>query len=205
MQEEYSVRKPIKGVCREDEFNAAIRRVLIHRLPLEDVWEYVDIPVYGLTEEVYGMQKIRHSVVSRNFMRLDYYSPRYGKHPNVNNEPNFRISTSIEPEISPQRRANVFPSFCLSLLARAMYRDLTREERCYKYPCTAKDVAVVIDGKPFNGKVLYRTAPVCHTGFVLYHGDLAVQGEALGPSIEELIQILQSLYDLKGKAVESSR
>ena len=40
---------------------------------------------------------------------------------------------------------------------------------------------------------------------MLYHGRIGLEGEALGPSIDELIQIVESLHDLNGKEVESSR
>jgi hypothetical protein len=68
-----------------------------------------------------------------------------------------------------------------------------------------KDATFTIDGKSFKGSVIHYTAPVRYSSFMLYHGRTELKGEALGPSIEELIQIVESLHDLNGKEVESSR
>jgi hypothetical protein len=178
----------------------ATRSALISRLPLEEAMAYVNAPVYGLTEDVCGMQKGSHVYTSEHSMKLEYYSPRYGKHPKIYKELNFLVSSHIVgPEIPLERRAKMSSSHRLSTWI--LVGDLTEEERRHQV-FVAKDAVFTIDGKRFNGNVTYYTAPVCYSGFVLFHEDIGVQGEALGPSLEELIQILESLHVLNGKEVE---
>lgn len=74
-----------------------------------------------------------------------------------------------------------------------------------RMPCfLAEKATFTIDGKSFKGSVIYYTTSVRYSSFVLYHGRIELQGEALGPSIEELIEIVESLHDLNGQEAELS-
>ena len=207
MQEHKHPAESVKKVVRFDtqehkdlaEMMQKAGRLLM--LPLEEAMTFVNAPVYGLTEDVCGMQKVSHVYISEHSMKLEYYSPRYGKHPKIYKELNFLVSSHIvEPEIPLERRAKMSSSHH-QLSAWILVGDLTEEERHHQV-FVAKDAVFTIDGKRFKGNVTYYTAPVCYSGFVLFHEDICVQGEALGPSVDELIQILESLHVLNGKAVE---
>jgi hypothetical protein len=80
--------------------------------------------------------------------------------------------------------------------------DLKQHPEQDQFPhFVAKDATFTIDGKRFTGMVEHYPK-VCYSAFSLLHGIINVYGEMLGPSIEELIQIVESLHDLNGKAGE---
>jgi hypothetical protein len=167
---------------------------MIRRLPLEQAVQYVNGPVYGLVEEVFGLQctgPLLHSSRMQggqdiDSLKLVYLSPRYEQYKGSCGW-TFGVITRLAPK-------DVRPHFSI---VRRVASDLDRG-----HCLIAKDASFTIEGKIFKGDVTHYTAPVRYSFFKLYHERIGLMGEAAGPSIEEFIQILESLHDLKGKAMD---
>lgn len=179
---------------QQEERHKRLRKlIMIGRLPLEEAMAFVNVPLYGLTEEVCGLCYYQHVYGTEHRMRLEYYSPRYELRENFRQT--FLVESCLYEETEYQ------PSVPLPILgARIVTGQFPAQDHSHAF--LAKEAVFTIDGKCFKGTVGYHTAPVCYSVFALYHGRIGLSGEALGPSIEELIQILQSLCVLNGKAVE---
>ena len=193
------------------ELEALIRKsIMLRKLPLEEAMTHINGPLYGLTEEVFGLQHYTHIWQYENCMRLEYFSPRYAKYA-FRNDRTFVVTTSIFAEEQNGAFggfASVLDAGCVILVNcpvndRASFVALFADKE-KSLRMVAKDAVVTIDGKSFKGSVTHYTAPVRYSSFEFYYGRVGIQGEALGPSIEELIQIVESLHDLNGKEVESS-
>src|SRR5215475_8984162 len=61
----------------KDTQEESIKAFSIGRLPLAEAMTHINSPLYGLTEEVLGLQYTRHGWNSENSMGLYYLSPRY--------------------------------------------------------------------------------------------------------------------------------
>jgi hypothetical protein len=61
---------------------------------------------------------------------------------------------------------------------------------------------LLIDGALFTGSIAYRPAPLYRSQFSLQRERVCLFGQAYGPTFDELIQILEALRVLNGKAVE---
>jgi len=200
-------------INRSEEQKAFSRKIaMIQMLPLEEAMTFVTTPLYGLTEEVYGLQHCMNIWQSERCMKLEYYSPRYKQYETVKGK-TFTVESHLyDEETKPKIRLGGLPN--LSLGGAAVFGDTSEEERVAilndfskrqdlrHHVFIARDVLILIDGKSFRGCLTYFSAPFCYSAFTLYSGRVGVEGEALGPSIEELIQILESLRVLNGKAVE---
>jgi hypothetical protein len=170
---------------------------MITSLPLGEVKTYVNAPLFGLTEEVYGLQHTGQGLQGETqgencigYLRLKYLSPRYKQYRRYRHDQTFVVATCLFPK-------DVRPLFGCgwSML----------EPICIpgsSFHMMAKDATFTIDGKNFKGRVIHYTAPVRYSSFTLYHERIGLTGEALGPSLEELIQIVESLHDLNSKVVE---
>jgi hypothetical protein len=180
----------------------------LRSLPLEQSRTHINGPLYGLTEEVFGLQHYAHMWQYENCMRLEYLSPRYAKYA-FRNDRTFLVTTRIfadEQNVAFGSFASVLEAGCVILVNcpvndRASFVALFADKE-KSLRMVAKDAMVTIDGKSFKGSVTHYTAPVRYSSFEFYYGCVGIQGEALGPSIEELIQIVESLHDLKGKTVD---
>ena len=167
---------------------------MIRRLPLEQAVQYVNGPVYGLVEEVFDLQYTSPWLNSSRMqdghdmdsLKLVYLSPRYEQY-----KGSCGLTFGVLTQLAPK---DMRPHFST---VRRVASDLDRGHRLI-----AKDATFSIDGKNFKGDVTHYTAPVRYSFFTLYHERIRLTGEAAGPSIEEFIQILQSLHVLNGKAVE---
>ena len=185
---------------------------MISFLPLEQAMTYVNGPLYGLTEEVCGLQHKEHIWQKENCMRFEYYSPCYEQY-RYRQDQTFVVTTCllVEAEVQPWlpipppslQAGNILFITTRVIGGNAIVSRLPNQDRSHSL--MAKDATFTIDGKSFKGNVTHYTAPVRYSSFLLYHGRILLQGEALGPSLEESIQILESLHDLNGKEVESSR
>lgn len=164
-------------------------------LSVEKAAAFINTPVYGLTEEVCELHHALHVYTHKDCLRIEYASPRYTPHKKGGR--NFAVESRLYEE--PQKDPTHVPAL-LVLGVEILTGKFPGLDRSHFF--VAKDAVFTIDGKCFKGYVSYRTAPVYYSEFVLYHGRLGILGEALGPSIEELIQIVESLHVLNGKAVE---
>jgi hypothetical protein len=175
---------------------------------LEQARTYVNGSLYGLTEEVFGLQHSRHIWQFGNYMRLEYLSPRYEQY-----RYKFDRSFVITTYLFGENERPVFGVITYAIEAGVVLFTTTRmiggDALMNRLPdqdrsqyLTAKDATFTIDGKSFKGDITHYTAPVRYSSFTLYHGRIGLKGEALGPSLEELIQIVESLRDLNGKAGE---
>ena len=171
---------------------------------VEKAAAFINAPVYGLTEEVCELRHALHGTLHQDRLRIEYASPRYMPHKKGGR--NFVVESRLYEE-EPLQDPKYKPE--LAILAQTV---LGVEIITSKFPgldrshlFAAKDAVFTIDSKCFKGYVSYRTAPVYYSRFVLYHGRLGILGEALGPSLEEFIQIVENLHVLNGKEVESSR
>ena len=181
---------------------------MIMFLPLEEAITYVNGPLYGLTEEVCGLQHTAHMWGSANWMRLEYQSPCYEQY-RFRHDRTFAVATRIfaeEQKVAFGVFASVLEAGCVILVNcpvndRASFVALFAD-KAKSLRVVAENATLSIAGKRFNGNITHYTAPVRYSSFMLYNGQVGLQGEALGPSIEELIQIVESLHDLNGKVVE---
>ena len=184
----------------KDRAERLLKKVMqLSMLPLEEAMAFVNVPVYGLTQEVCGLHHSQHVYNSENAMRLGYYSPRYKQHEKVKGRQTFVVDSRLYEE-------NVIPEKMLGLpetlvLGSWIWDDIQDRRHVF----IAKGAVFTIDGKCFKGIVNYHPVPLCYASFSLCSGHIKLSGEALGPSIDEMIQILESLRVLNGKEVESSR
>ena len=175
---------------------AAIKKSkLIGKLPWKEALAYINTPLYGLTEEVCGYQRTKLVFDTENCVKLGYHSPRFKPHPEFGYS--FLIESRLYEEMEHQE---TLPQ--LKIVGRRAPQVDSLE---LSHLFVATEAIFFIDGKHFKGHVSYQAAPVRYSRFMLYHGRIGLEGEALGPSIDELIQIVESLHDLNGKEVESSR
>jgi hypothetical protein len=179
----------------------------IRMIPLEEALAYATKPVYGLTEEVFGLQHDRHSWRLDGEMFIAYRSPLYAQYAFRNDE-TFVVQTRIIEE----GKKVAFGLFRSSIEAARVAFDAGPdinpefvelfEAKEKSVRIAAEKAALNIDGDSFKGSILHYTAPVRYSRFTFHSERVGLQGEALGPSIEELIQILESLHVLNGKEVE---
>jgi hypothetical protein len=172
---------------------AAVKRSeFIGNLPWREALAYINTPLYGLTEEVCGYQRTKLVFDTENRVRLGYHSPRFKSHPEFGYS--FLIESSLYEEMEHQE---TLPQ---SKIVGRRSPQVDSIERSHLFVAT--EALFFIDGKHFKGYVSYQAAPVQYSRFMLYSGRIGIQGEALGPSLDELIQILESLHVLNGKEVE---
>jgi hypothetical protein len=196
---------------REELEAHARKSSMLRRLPLEQAKTYINGPLYGLTEEVVGLVRTEHRWQCENCMRFDYLSSRYSEY-SFDNDPTFMVITRLFGEdeklpgppgdLHPPPRFQAGQQFTIMHLpdGRTVGGRLPGQDRCHRL--IAKDATFTVDGKSFKGGIIHYTAPVRYSSFMLYHRRIELKGEALGPSIEELIQIVESLHDLNGKEVQ---
>ena len=177
----------------------AFRRkvTMISFLPLEEAMTYVNGPLYGLAEEVCGLQHTGHMWQFENCMRLEYRSPRYEQY-KYRHDQTFLITTCISGE--DENQPGLFASPHLEAGGLLFVGRFPGQDQIFHF--VAKDASFTIDGKCFKGEVTHYTAPVRYSSFMLYHRQIELKGEALGPSLEELIQIVESLHVLNRKQAE---
>ena len=181
------------------------RAFRIRMMPLEEALAYATRPVYGLTEEVCGLQHDRHSWRADGEMFLAYRSPLYAQYA-FRNDPAFAVNTRI----IEQGKQVAFGFYASSIEAALVAFDgCPSEEFAALFEAKEKSMRVAaekavlsIDGDSFKGSILHYTAPVRYSRYTFHSERVGIQGDALGPSLEELIQILESLHDLNGKTVE---
>jgi hypothetical protein len=175
---------------------------------LEEVMASVDFPIYGLTEEVFGLRSSGYWAPPRynggywscskyqQCITLNYQSDRYVPllHEKLGKGPTFSVCNGRSLSGPP----------LLGIKSASYVRweegpDLPVQEggRTFAF-CSS----LTIDGEQFVGNFFYFPAPIFHSIYVFNNGHLCLQGQARGPHPDELIQILQSLRVLNGKAVE---
>jgi hypothetical protein len=196
-----------KGVLSAEQ-EALLRKVfMIRSLPLEEAMTYINAPIFGLTEEVCGLQHTGQGlqvVCGIDLLRLEYLSPRYEQY-RYRDDQTFVVTTCLFPkDVHPLFgcRTTMLQVECVVGSSFRMIDGDAVPDRNRSHRLIAKDATFTIDGKNFKGDVTHDTAPVRYSSFTLYHERIGLRGAAAGPSIEELIQILESLHDLNGKEVE---
>jgi hypothetical protein len=195
-----------------EEIEARMKKtIMLRRLPLEQTKTYINGPLYGLTEDVFGLQHSKHIWQFENCIRLEYLSPRYEQY-RYKDDQTFIVTTCLfgEDEELPAIPLILCPSCTLKAGqqfmivhhpdGRTLGGDLPGLDQCHRL--VANDTVLTIDGKSFKGNIIHYTEPVRFSRFILYNERIKLDVEALGPSIEELIQIVESLHDLNGKEVE---
>ena len=181
-----------------------IRQYEIRRMPLKEALAYATKPVYGLTEEVFGLQHEAHSW--RN-MSIGYRSPLYAQYA-FRNDRTFVVETRIFEEEqnvafgffrSVIEAGNVIFAVCPVPDSVEFVNLFAAREKSLRI--VTKDAALSIDGKPFKGDIMHYTDPVRYSSFTFYHERIGLQGEALGPSIEEVAEIIKSLRVLNAEQI----
>jgi hypothetical protein len=166
--------------------------------PLEDVMASVDFPIYGLTEEVFGLRSSGYWSCPKDQLciTLNYQSDLYMPflHEKSGKEPTFSVCNG--GSLNGQPLPDINPT---SYVRWEEGPDLPVQEggRTFAF-CSC----LTIDGEQFMGNFLYFPAPIFHSIYMFTKGHLCLQGQARGPHPDELIQILESLHVLNGKAVE---
>ena len=187
----------------------AIKAFNIGGLPLAEAMTYINSPLYGLTEEVLGLQYTQHTWQSENSMRLSYLSPRYKEY-RFRHDQTFVVQTYLfgeDENVDLGGRTNSIGAGCIMIVKdcplpdSAPYVDLFAK-RDKSLRVVAEKAMLTIEGKNFKGSAVHYTAPMRYSSFMLYHERIGLKGEALGPSLEELIQIVEGLHDLNSKTVE---
>jgi hypothetical protein len=195
-----------------EELEAHLRKShMLADQPIEQARTSINGPLYGLTEEVFGLQYYAHIWQHEDCMRLEYLSPRYEQY-RYRYDQTFVVTTRLfgEDEKLPDPPGDLHPPPVLQAGALVIPVRLPGEDtfssrlpgRDRSHRLVAKDATFTIDGSLFKGSVIHYTASVRYSSFMLYHGRIELTGEALGPSLEELIQIVESLRDLNSKAGE---
>lgn len=177
----------------------------VRRLPLEKAGECIDGPLYGLDRLMFGLQHFVHIWQGNDCMRLEYRSPCYEKYA-FRNDRTFVVTSSIfskEQDVTFGCRGLVSEAgaiICWESLTRTRDPYLALWANKARSLCmVAKDVTRTIDGKTFNGQIIHYTDPVRYSRFEFRSGCVGLQGEALGPSIEEVAEILKNLRVLNDK------
>ena len=178
-------------------------RYFVCQESLEEVMALVDFPVYGLPEEVFGPHASgywtpRHLGIwlSRDrFITLDYRSERYVPflHEQVRKKPTFSVCSS---------KGLSTPLLGIKSVSYVHWEEgpdmpVQDADRMLVFSSS-----LTIDGEQFMGNVLSYPAPFFYSMYWFYHGDFRLNGQARGPHPDELIQMLQSLHVLNGKAAE---
>ena len=161
--------------------------------PLEEVMAAVDFPVYGLPEEVFGLRYSRYSssrpYPSNQRVALVYQSERHIPflHERLHKNVTFSVSSSRVHRCG--RPIHSIGGYTL------------REDGSQLFVFYG---SLTIDGEQFMGNFTSYLAPAFDTSYGLFKGRMVLQGGACGLHPDELIQVLQSLRVLNGKAVKSS-
>jgi hypothetical protein len=195
-----------------EELEAHLRKShMLADQPLEQARTSINGPLYGLTEEVLGLQYYAHIWQHEDCMRLEYLSPHYEQY-RYRHDRTFVVTTRLfgEDEKLPGPPGDLHSSPVLEAGALVIPVRLPGENtfssrlpgRDRSHRLIAEKATFTVDGSLFKGSVIHYTAPVRYSSFMLYHGRIELKGEALGPSLEELIQIVESLHDLNGKVEE---
>jgi hypothetical protein len=176
------------------------KSTIVRRLPLEQAVQHVNGPVYGLVEELFGLQCRVHLLGIKNSMRLGYVY-------NSTDEPyhddiprGFTITTSLTtfPYVEGRDPMGIsYMGFLKHGRDSRFCSDISLSQH-FK----GADAVFIIEGKSFKGSISHRADPVLYSRVNIQHERVVIKAEALGPSIEELIEIVESLHDLNGKAGE---
>jgi hypothetical protein len=162
--------------------------------PLEEVMASVDFPVYGLTEEVFGLRYSRYhssqSILSDRQISLEYQSDRNFPFLHENSYKNLTFNVTS----SRYRPGVTSVGYTLWKYAGVPEQDCSRLFAFYG--------SLTIDGEQFMGNITSYPAPILDPGYVFVNGQACLTGKAYGLHPDELIQVLQSLPVLNSKAVE---
>ena len=162
--------------------------------PLEDLMASVDFPVYGLTEEVFGLRYSRYysSEVFSSYRRIDlvYQSDRY--FPFLHEDSYKNLTFTVVS--SKYRPGSTSVGRTLWKYAGVPEQDCSRFFVFYG--------SLTIDGEQFMGNLTSYPAPILDPGYMFVNGRACLIGKAYGLHPDELIQVLQSLRVLNGKAVQ---
>lgn len=161
----------------------------LYRLSAHEAASDIDAPVYGLTEELYGLQHIGHAYTPKERLRIEYASPRY------EHRKNFTVETRLyAEEQKPPHRVDAIPVLGVDILVN----QFPGQDRCTIF--IARDASITIDGECFKGYISYYTHPVHYSEYSLCCGYVNILGEALGPSIDEVMLILENLHMLNSNS-----
>lgn len=164
---------------------------------LEEMMASVDFPVYGLTEDVFGLHYSRYGssqpFPSDRRIALEYQSDRCFQflHEDAHKNLTFNVASS--------RHYHGITSVGYTLWK---YAGIPEQDCSRLFVFSG---SLTIDGEQFIGNFTSYPAPILESGYVFQNGRVCLYGGAYGPHPDELIQILQSLRVLNGKEVESSR
>jgi hypothetical protein len=167
---------------------------MLHR-SLEEAMAGVEFPVYGLpeTKDVCGLRYSwdPYAPTKTGMVTLTYQSRHYLPflHERTNGPTFLLRSCLLESEPGNLRTHLSLGSWSL--------RDIPEAPSPVQI-----GLNMPIEGKSFKGYAAYTSKPVYFATFSLSRGRMMLEGESLGPSIDDLIQIISSLHVLNGKAVE---
>ena len=131
-------------------------------------------------------------------MHISYYSPYYEKYRDSIDRRTLIVTTRLFNNEKLTRMSDCFSRH----LETGIELELKQHPEQDQFPhFVAKDATFIIDGKCFTGTIEHYPK-VCYSAFSLLHGVINVYGDMLDPSIEELVQIVESLRNLNGKAGE---
>ena len=160
---------------------------------LEEVMASVDFPVYGLIEEMFGLRYIRcrslPDCFSDRLITLEYQSDRSFPFLHEDSYKNLTFNVCS----SRYRPGGTSVGYTLWKEAGVPEQDCSRLFFFYG--------RLTINGEQFMGSVTSYPAPILDPGYVFKNGRACLTGKAYGLHPDELIQVLQSLRVLNGKAV----
>jgi hypothetical protein len=165
------------------------------QIPLEEALASVDFPVYGLVEEVCGLRYNGCGAFPGDYQpfTLNYQSERYeplrvrGMTLNTFYVTSFRDLRRIIPQMH-----DISLGFIVHRLDGVEIRAPFRWEGM-----------LTIDRKAFFGSICHYPAPL-RVSACCFSGDSThFDGQAFGPNVEELIQILESLHVINGEDMKS--
>lgn len=197
------IEKGLRTIFTEEEVVLYKKAQMMNRMPLEAAITHFSL-LYGPTEEIFGFRYESHFVSLigqppcmplRNEMHIYYYSPYYEKYRDATRRRTLSVTTRLLDDEKLAHWLYIPRHFKTGIDLSA--RRHPEQDSFPRF--VAKNATLTIDGKCFTGRITHYPK-VCYSSFDLVHGVINVYGEMLGPTLDDLIQIVESLHDLNGKA-----
>jgi len=175
----------------------------MNKIPLEEALALVKFPVYGLTEEVCGLRYRSHMPFAldhfRDFEARGWNNSTFTIHYQTERYKPYLHAMVSGPTFSVNSLQREHEVATMSTYLRIMEWNPDKIPEADRRPVFSCKGSISIAGKMFTGIITYRPAPLCHSVFELSSGRMCLDGQALGPHPDDLIQILEALRVLNDK------